>query len=209
MLYWLIAKFCYDQRADPLILVIWNLLTCFMTQYLIKSCEWSMYLNSMKVKMKVAQSCPTLCDPMDCTVHGILQTRLLEWITFPFSRGSSQPRDQTQVSHIAGMLFTNWAIKLSFVPFFFFLQCKALYKVSAFIINLTFLISLIVCVYFSVDYWKRCIKVFHNNCEFAYIFLKFINFSLYNLVYILGHCGWKCIFSWLMPLIIFGRVIFL
>ena len=43
--------------------------------------------------MKVAQSCPTLCDPMDYTVHGILQARILEWgAVFPFSRGSSQPR---------------------------------------------------------------------------------------------------------------------
>ena len=46
-----------------------------------------------KVKVKVTQSCPTLCNPMDYTVHGILQTRILEWVAFPFSRGSSQPRD--------------------------------------------------------------------------------------------------------------------
>ena len=46
------------------------------------------------MKVKVAQSCPTLCDPMDYRVHGILQPRILEWIAFPFSRGSSQPRDQ-------------------------------------------------------------------------------------------------------------------
>ena len=44
------------------------------------------------VKVKVDQSCLTLCDPMDYTVHGILQARTLEWIAFPFSRGSSQPR---------------------------------------------------------------------------------------------------------------------
>ena len=48
---------------------------------------------------------------MDYTVHGILQARILEWIAFPFSRGSSQPRDRTQVSHIAGRFFTNWATK--------------------------------------------------------------------------------------------------
>ena len=59
------------------------------------------------VKVKVAQSCPTLCDPMDCTVHGILQARILEWIAYPFSRGSSQPRNQTQVSHIAREFFTS------------------------------------------------------------------------------------------------------
>ena len=46
--------------------------------------------------MKVAQSCLTLCDPMDYTVHGILQDRVLEWVAFPFSRESSQPMDWTQ-----------------------------------------------------------------------------------------------------------------
>ena len=46
-----------------------------------------------KVKVKVTQWCPTLCDPMDYTVHGILQARILEWVAFPFSTGSSQPRD--------------------------------------------------------------------------------------------------------------------
>ena len=59
------------------------------------------------VKVKVAQLCPTLCDPMDCIVHGILQARILEWVAFSFSRGSSQPREITQVSHIAGRFFTS------------------------------------------------------------------------------------------------------
>ena len=45
-----------------------------------------------KVRVKVAQLCPTLCDPMDCTVCGILQARILEWVAFPFSKGSSQHR---------------------------------------------------------------------------------------------------------------------
>ena len=48
------------------------------------------------VKVKVSQFCPTLWDPMDCIVHGILQARILEWVAFPFSRGSSQPRDRTR-----------------------------------------------------------------------------------------------------------------
>ena len=55
--------------------------------------------------MKVAQSCLTLCDPMDDTVHGILQARILEWVVIPYSRGSSQPRDWTQVSRIAGKTY--------------------------------------------------------------------------------------------------------
>ena len=58
-------------------------------------------------KVKVAQSCQTLHDPMDYTVHGILQARVLEWVAFPFSRGSSQPRDQTQVSCLVGGFFTS------------------------------------------------------------------------------------------------------
>ena len=57
--------------------------------------------------VKVAQLCPTLCDPMDYTVHGILQARILEWVAFPFSRVSSQPKDQTQVSCIAGGFSTS------------------------------------------------------------------------------------------------------
>ena len=56
-------------------------------------------VSESEVKVKVAQSCPTLCNPMDYTVHGILQARILEWVAFLFSRGSSQPRDWTQVSH--------------------------------------------------------------------------------------------------------------
>ena len=59
----------------------------------------------------VAQSCLTLCNPMDCSpsgssVCGILQARILEWVSMPSSRGSSKPRDQTQVSPIAGRFFT-------------------------------------------------------------------------------------------------------
>ena len=58
--------------------------------------------------VKVPQSYLTLFDPMDYAVHGILQARTLEWVAFPFSRASSQPKDQTQVSHIAGGLLTSW-----------------------------------------------------------------------------------------------------
>ena len=49
--------------------------------------------SSMQGEVKVTQSCLTLCDPMDYTVHRILQARILEWVAFPFSRGFSQPRD--------------------------------------------------------------------------------------------------------------------
>ena len=71
-----------------------------------------MYLvEKCKVKVKVAQLCPTLCDPMDYTGHVILQARILEWLAFPFSRGSSQLRNQTQISCIVGGFFTSWATR--------------------------------------------------------------------------------------------------
>ena len=57
--------------------------------------------------MKVAQSCLTLCDPMGYTAHGILQTRILEWVAVLFSRGCSQSRNWTQVSRIAGRFFPH------------------------------------------------------------------------------------------------------
>ena len=66
-----------------------------------------MFIVLYTMEVKIAQSCPTLCDPMDYTIHGILQARILEWIAFPFSRVFSQPRDQTQVSCIAGGFFTS------------------------------------------------------------------------------------------------------
>ena len=63
------------------------------------------------LKVKVAQSCPTLCDPIDFTVLGIPQARILEWVAFPFSMGFSQPRGRTGVSCIAGRFFTNLAVR--------------------------------------------------------------------------------------------------
>ena len=65
---------------------------------------------------EVTQSCPTLCDLMDCilpgsSVHGFFQARVLEWVAISFSRGSNWPRDQTQVSHIGGRCFTIFATR--------------------------------------------------------------------------------------------------
>ena len=67
--------------------------------------------DSLKVKVLVVQSCSTLCDPMDCSpskssVHGILQARILEWVAFPFSRGSFPPRDLIPLSYIVGRFFS-------------------------------------------------------------------------------------------------------
>ena len=73
--------------------------------FIFKCCAWSL-----------SRLCLTLCDPMDCgppdfSVHGILQTRILEWVAMHSSRASSQSRDQTQVSCIAGRFFTTWATR--------------------------------------------------------------------------------------------------
>ena len=64
----------------------------------------------------VTQSCPTLCNPMDCSppgssVHEIFQARILEWVAISFSRGSSQPRDRTWVSCTVGRFFTDWVTR--------------------------------------------------------------------------------------------------
>ena len=86
--------------------------------YLTANCEITLLIlfSCRSVLCLVAQSCPTLCDPLDCSppgssLHGILQVRILEWVAMPSSRGSSQPRDWTQVSCISGRFFTVWATR--------------------------------------------------------------------------------------------------
>ena len=74
------------------------------------------WVKGIESESEVAQSCLTLCNPMDyslpgSSVHGIFQTRVLEWVAIAFSRGSSQPRDWTRVSHIVGRHFTVWATR--------------------------------------------------------------------------------------------------
>ena len=73
----------------------------------------ALFFKHLKVKVKLL-SCPTFCDPVDCnrpgsSIHGIFQARILEWVAIFFSRGSSWHQDWTQVSRIAGKLFTLWA----------------------------------------------------------------------------------------------------
>ena len=73
-------------------------------------------LIKIESESDITQSCPTLCDPMECSlpcssIHGIFQARVLEWIAISFSRGSSGPRDWTWVSHITGRHFTIWATR--------------------------------------------------------------------------------------------------
>ena len=89
------------------------------------------YLSRViKSIVKVAQLCPILCDPVDYTVHGILQARILEWVAVSFSRGSSQPRDQIQVSHIAGGFFTRWATREAHKRHNFYKKSKKVLLIS-------------------------------------------------------------------------------
>ena len=81
-----------------------NALVCALLPF---GCSWSCSV----VVVKVTQSCPTLWDPMDYKVHGILQARILEWVAMPSSRWSSLPRDWILVSHIASGFFTSWATR--------------------------------------------------------------------------------------------------
>ena len=87
------------------------------------SCKLQLRSGTTKKKKKrlnkeseVSQSCPALCYPLDCSppgssIHGIFQARVLEWVAISFSRGSSRPRDWTQVSRIVGRCFTIWATR--------------------------------------------------------------------------------------------------
>ena len=101
-------------RSNKLFWVIHNFELLF-TQ-IVGFRHWERECGFLKVKVLIAQSCPTLCDPMDCSspgssVHGILQARILEWVAISFSRGTSGPKDQTWVSWITVRFFTIWATR--------------------------------------------------------------------------------------------------
>ena len=96
-----------DQTCTSCLLHAIGFFTHWATCKTLSFLQWS--------EVKFFQSCLTLCDSMDYTVHGNLQARILEWVAFLFSRESSYPRDQTQVSLIAGRSFTSWATTLVMV----------------------------------------------------------------------------------------------
>ena len=91
----------------------WRITAVLNCLNLLNFCQTSIWISHRYTcaSVKVAQSCLILYDPMDYTVHGILQARKLEWVAFPFSRVSSQLRGQTQVSRIAWGIFTSRAAR--------------------------------------------------------------------------------------------------
>ena len=90
---------------------------CLAAQFFPHYCPSCIYTELFRtMESEVTQLCPTLCDPMDCSlsgfsVQGIFQARVLEWVTISFSTGSSQPTDRTQVSCIASRRFSLWATR--------------------------------------------------------------------------------------------------
>ena len=100
---------------------IWKLIILNIYSWMREWVNWKWLLKKQHLDMKnpeseVAQSCPTLCNSMDCSapgplVQGIFHARILEWVAIPFSRRPSRPRDWTQVSHIVGRCLTVWATK--------------------------------------------------------------------------------------------------
>ena len=95
--------------------IVQRALTCSCTSFpLLLASYISMHLHVHTLIWTESESCSVVSNsfnPVDYTVRGILQARILEWVAFPFSRGSSQPRDQTQVSRIARGFFTSWATR--------------------------------------------------------------------------------------------------
>ena len=90
----------------------WFPVPCTNRKYISLHITCAFRLQKVDVKVLVAQWCPTACYPMDCnppgsSVHEVLQARILEWVASPFSRGSSQSSDRTQISCIVGTLFTT------------------------------------------------------------------------------------------------------
>ena len=132
-------------------------------------CSFYLICVHFKVKVKVSQSCLTLCDPMDYIVHGILQARILEWVAFPFSKGIFPTQGSNPVSHIAGGFFTSWATRKVCVLIF------NIYMLKVHVINS---ISLFLC-----NFWGLCLvlkefSIVHIMKISAFIVSSFLCFIL-------------------------------
>ena len=104
---WAISKIFLGFVTTLLLFMFCFFLAVRYEGYYLANQGLNLYPLQWKVKVKVAQSCPTLCNPMDWAVHGMLQARILGWVAVPFSRGSSQLRDRIPASCIAGRFFIS------------------------------------------------------------------------------------------------------
>ena len=122
---------------------------------------------------EVAQSCPTLCNPMDCSlpgfsIHGILQARILECVTISFSRGSSPPRDWTRVSHIAGRRFDLWATRYTLTQWqalseFRYSHYSPNFNCSCIAVLITAIPILVVAYYLYIDFLFSKLNLFFKE----------------------------------------------
>ena len=135
--YWYLIILLTQGCKDGLVIYFFNVHTVVWTLKWLYPQKWGMcvclhkkiYLVYKSDDSEVLQLCPTLCNPMDCSlpgssVHGIFQARILEWVAISFSRRSSWPRDWTQVSHIIGRRFTAWATREVLIVNLFKLQVQ-------------------------------------------------------------------------------------
>ena len=145
---------------------------------------------------------------MDYTVHGILQARILEWVAVPFSTGSSQPRDRTQVSHIAGRFFTSWATKealspqrpgeyqVPISPGFSVAVTKSAHKAAAFLHAPRFLSFFFFFFEFLIFYQSRP----DFRCRVCFwctgTWFSYIQTYVYSFVFF-SHIDYHSVFSWL------------
>ena len=121
-----LCMFVKWMTEDVILALSWHIVTLLISKICFNESSFNIFRHMRRMMLDpcvcvcvcvlVAQSCPTLCDPLDCSppgpsVHGILQARMLESVAIPFSRRSSQPRDQTLISGILGGFFTIWAIR--------------------------------------------------------------------------------------------------
>ena len=138
----------------------------------------------------VTQSRPTFCDPMECrppgfSLHGALQTRILEWVAMPSSRGSSRPRDGSQATHTAGKFFTSWATGGSPQAYLFFSELCSIWPcLLCFFCQENFTKCYIVEL-ISSFFWVRIIRV-SPHCSykripphFPLVFVQIWLFHLY------------------------------
>ena len=159
-------------------------------------------LNILEVK--VTQSHPTLCDPMDYTVHGILQARILEWIAFPFSRSSPQPRDRTHVSCIAGKFFTSWAItswtNLKLI-FYGLLNIKKNFK-NEYWKYYYKAYMLLFLKHFLLLHSRVALSLSHFNEHEQWVILMFLFFKLILFIYF--WLCWVSLLHWFSPVAVSG-----
>ena len=166
-----------------------------------------------KVKVLIAQSCPTLCDPADCSppgysVHGIFQPRILEWVTIPFSRKSSWPRDQTWVSCIADRFFTTWATRKSathihILLFFGFPSYLGHYRALSRVHVLYSRFSLVICfihsissVYMSIPISQVIPSILSFSSQYPYVCSLYLSLFLLCIIYTSFQIPYICVNIW-------------